>query len=136
MRQAFAGMLWGKQLYYYDVGRWLDGDPTQPPPPVVTPRGRNARWGNFDAFDIMSMPDPWEYPWFAAWDLAFHCVALAHVDPRSRSTSSSCSAANGSSTRTAPCPPTSGPSTTSTRRCRRGRPYRCSSSTAGATSSS
>ena len=81
MRQAFAGMLWSKQLYAYDVERWLDGDPTQPPPPASRRTGRNARWSNFDAFDIMSMPDKWEYPWFAAWDMAFHCVALAHVDP-------------------------------------------------------
>ncbi|HEX4245441.1 MAG TPA: hypothetical protein VHY77_07745, partial [Acidimicrobiales bacterium] len=81
MRQALAGMLWSKQLYYYDVGRWLDGDPAQPSPPESRLNGRNARWRNFDAFDIMSMPDKWEYPWFAAWDLAFHCVALAHVDP-------------------------------------------------------
>ena len=81
MRQAFAGMLWSKQLYYYDVARWLDGDPTQPTPPPQRLTGRNSRWRNFDAFDIMSMPDKWEYPWFAAWDLAFHCVALAHVDP-------------------------------------------------------
>ena len=81
MRQAFAGMLWSKQLYYYDVARWLDGDPTQPRPPESRLVGRNARWRGFDAFDIMSMPDKWEYPWFAAWDLAFHCVALAHVDP-------------------------------------------------------
>jgi hypothetical protein len=81
MRQAFAGMLWSKQLYYYDVTRWLDGDATQPPPPPSRRYGRNSRWQNFDAFDIMSMPDKWEYPWFAAWDLAFHCIALAHVDP-------------------------------------------------------
>lgn len=81
MRQAFAGLLWSKQLYYYDVARWLDGDPTQPRPPDSRLGGRNARWRGFDAFDIMSMPDKWEYPWFAAWDLAFHCVALAHVDP-------------------------------------------------------
>jgi hypothetical protein len=81
MRQAFAGMLWCKQLYYYDVGRWLDGDPAQPPPPATRLHGRNSRWRGFDAFDIMSMPDKWEYPWFAAWDLSFHCVALAHVDP-------------------------------------------------------
>ena len=81
MRQAFAGMLWSKQLYYYDVARWLDGDPAQPPPPPDRLTGRNSHWRNFDAFDIMSMPDKWEYPWFAAWDLAFHCVALAHVDP-------------------------------------------------------
>ena len=81
MRQAFAGMLWCKQLYYYDVGRWLDGDPAQPAPPASRRSGRNSRWRSFDAFDIMSMPDKWEYPWFAAWDLSFHCVALAHVDP-------------------------------------------------------
>jgi hypothetical protein len=81
MRQAFAGMLWGKQLYYYDVKRWLAGDPTQPPPPESRHAGRNSHWVTFEAFDIMSMPDPWEYPWFAAWDSAFHCVALAHVDP-------------------------------------------------------
>jgi hypothetical protein len=81
MRQAFAGMLWSKQLYNYDVARWLDGDPTQPVPPASRHNGRNSRWRSFDAFDIMSMPDKWEYPWFAAWDLAFHCVSLAHVDP-------------------------------------------------------
>ena len=81
MRQAFAGMLWSKQLFYYDVARWLDGDPGQPTPPPERLTGRNSHWRNFDAFDIMSMPDKWEYPWFAAWDLGFHCVALAHVDP-------------------------------------------------------
>ena len=81
MRQAFAGLLWCKQFYYFDVTRWLDGDPAQPPPPPGRELGRDARWGNFDAFDIMSMPDKWEYPWFAAWDLGFHCVALAHLDP-------------------------------------------------------
>jgi hypothetical protein len=81
MRQAFAGLLWSKQLYYYDVARWLDGDPAQPVPPAQRLTGRNSRWRNFNAFDIMSMPDKWEYPWFAAWDLAFHTVALAHVDP-------------------------------------------------------
>ena len=81
MRQAFGGLLWGKQLFNYDVTRWLDGDPTQPTPPHQRQNGRNSRWRNFNAFDIMSMPDKWEYPWYAAWDLAFHCVALAHVDP-------------------------------------------------------
>jgi hypothetical protein len=81
MRQAFGGLLWSKQLFYYDVARWLDGDPAQPTPPSQRLTGRNSRWRNFDAFDIMSMPDKWEYPWYAAWDLAFHCVALAHVDP-------------------------------------------------------
>jgi hypothetical protein len=81
LRQSLAGMLWSKQLYYYDVARWLDGDPTEPTPPASRLGGRNAHWRTFDAFDIMSMPDKWEYPWFAAWDLAFHCVALARVDP-------------------------------------------------------
>ena len=81
MRQAFSGMLWSKQLYNYDVARWLEGDPTQPTPPPQRQSGRNSKWRNFDSFDLMSMPDKWEYPWFAAWDLAFHCVTLAHVDP-------------------------------------------------------
>jgi hypothetical protein len=81
MRQAFAGMLWNKQFYYYDVAKWLDGDSAQPPPPTQRRHGRNGRWRAFGAFDVMSMPDTWEYPWFAAWDLAFHCVALVHVDP-------------------------------------------------------
>ena len=81
MRQAFAGMLWTKQFYCYDLRRWLDGDPRQPEPPAARLGGRNAGWRHFDSFDIMSMPDKWEYPWFAAWDLGFHCVALAHVDP-------------------------------------------------------
>jgi hypothetical protein len=74
-------MLWSKQLFYYDVARWLDGDPTQPEPPEVRKNGRNSKWRNFDGFDIISMPDKWEYPWFAAWDLAFHTVTLAHLDP-------------------------------------------------------
>jgi hypothetical protein len=81
LRQACAGMLWSKQLFYYDVARWLDGDPGQPLPPPGRKSGRNSRWRNFDGFDIISMPDKWEYPWFAAWDLAFHCVSLAHLDP-------------------------------------------------------
>jgi hypothetical protein len=80
MRQAFAGMLWSKQFYSYDVDRWLVGDPTEPPPPEARRSGRNANWHHFQAMDVLSMPDTWEYPWFASWDLAFHCVALAHVD--------------------------------------------------------
>jgi hypothetical protein len=80
MRQAFAGMLWGKQYYGYNVARWLDGDPVMTPPPERL-TGRNAGWRHFDAADILSMPDPWEYPWFAAWDLAFHAITLAHIDP-------------------------------------------------------
>ncbi|UWZ49815.1 glucosidase [Dactylosporangium matsuzakiense] len=81
MRQAFAGMIWGKQFYRYDVAAWLRGDPAQPPPPPGRRYGRNAGWRHLDASDVMSMPDPWEYPWFAAWDSAFHAVALAHLDP-------------------------------------------------------
>jgi Mannosylglycerate hydrolase MGH1-like glycoside hydrolase domain len=81
MRQAFAGMIWCKQYYGYDVSRWLDGDPDGPPPPPERRSGRNAGWRHFDAADILSMPDSWEYPWFAAWDLAFHAVTFAHIDP-------------------------------------------------------
>ena len=81
LRQASAGMLWSKQLFYYDVARWLDGDPGQPTPPAARKNARNSKWRNFDGFDIISMPDKWEYPWFAAWDLAFHTVSLAHLDP-------------------------------------------------------
>ena len=81
MRQAFAGMLWSKQYYGYNVARWLDGDPGLPPPPAERLTARNATWRHFDAADIISMPDPWEYPWFAAWDLAFHAVTFAHIDP-------------------------------------------------------
>ncbi len=81
LRQAGAGLVWSKQMYTYDVGRWLDGDATQPPPPEGRHRGRNADWRHVDAFDVLAMPDPWEYPWFAAWDLAFHSVPWAHLDP-------------------------------------------------------
>jgi Glycosyl hydrolase family 63 C-terminal domain len=81
MRAAFAGMVWGKQFYRYDVPRWLDGDPSEPAPPAGHATVRNARWRHLDAYDILSMPDPWEYPWFAAWDLGFHAVTLAHIDP-------------------------------------------------------
>jgi len=81
LRQALAGMLWSKQFYHYDVQRWLDGDPNGPPPPDVRRYGRNHAWTHLNNMDVISMPDKWEYPWYAAWDLAFHCVALAHVDP-------------------------------------------------------
>ncbi|MBI2457212.1 MAG: glucosidase [candidate division NC10 bacterium] len=81
MRQALAGMLWSKQWYHYDVRRWLAGDPTQPPPPLERKRGRNHEWAHLYNDDVISMPDKWEYPWYAAWDLAFHAVALALVDP-------------------------------------------------------
>ena len=81
-RQAVAGLLWTKQFYHLDVPLWLDGDPTPPPPPPPERKaGRNRDWRHLNCADVMSMPDTWEYPWFAAWDLAFHCVALAPVDP-------------------------------------------------------
>ena len=81
LRQALAGMMWGKQFFHYDVDRWLAGDPAGPAPPAARRRGRNAAWRHLDNADVISMPDPWEYPWYAAWDLAFHCVPIAHVDP-------------------------------------------------------
>jgi hypothetical protein len=80
-RQALAGMLWSKQYYGYDVRRWLSGDPGQPPPPPGRAEGRNRSWEHLHCADVISMPDKWEYPWFAAWDLAFHCIALSVVDP-------------------------------------------------------
>ncbi len=80
-RQAFAGMIWSKQFFYYDVPEWLSGDPAQPPPPARRKQGRNRDWVNLNNADIISMPDTWEYPWYAAWDLAFHCLPLAHLDP-------------------------------------------------------
>jgi len=80
-RQAFAGLLWGKQSYHYNVSRWLHGDPTQPPPDPRRLQGRNHEWIYLYNSDVISMPDKWEYPWYAAWDLAFHCVAMALIDP-------------------------------------------------------
>jgi len=79
-RQAFAGMLWSKQYYNIDIPRWLNGDPGQTPPPAGRKSGRNSNWETLNNEDIISMPDKWEYPWYAAWDLAFHCVPLAMVD--------------------------------------------------------
>jgi len=80
MRQALAGMLWSKQFYHYVVQDWLQGDPAFPPPPPERLKGRNHEWGHLYNADVISMPDKWEYPWYAAWDLTFHCVALALVD--------------------------------------------------------
>jgi len=79
-RQAYAGMIWSKQFFHYDVLLWLKGDPTQPPPPPERKRGRNADWKHLNNADVISLPDKWEYPWFAAWDLGFHCVAFADID--------------------------------------------------------
>jgi len=81
MRQGFGGMLWSKQFYHYDVRIWLEGDPAGPPPPPERWKGRNKDWTQLYNEDVISMPDKWEYPWYAAWDLAFHCVPLALVDP-------------------------------------------------------
>jgi hypothetical protein len=80
-RQALAGLLWSKQFYHYDVYRWLMGDPTEPTPPAVRWHGRNRNWKELHNADVILMPDTWEYPWYASWDLAFHCVALARIDP-------------------------------------------------------
>jgi hypothetical protein len=80
-RQAFAGLLWNKQFYQYDVKTWLEGDPAMPPPPPERRHGRNHNWSHLYNSDVISMPDKWEYPWYAAWDLAFHCITLALIDP-------------------------------------------------------
>jgi hypothetical protein len=80
-RSAFAGMLWNKQFYFYVVRDWLLGDPLQPPPPPERRKGRNAGWFHLYNDDVLSMPDTWEFPWYAGWDLAFHAVTLAHIDP-------------------------------------------------------
>lgn len=79
-RQALAGLLWCKQFYHYDVERWLEGDPTEPIPPEQRLHGRNRDWIHLNNHDVISMPDSWEYPWYASWDLAFHCVTMAMID--------------------------------------------------------
>ncbi|MCS6800022.1 MAG: glucosidase [Myxococcota bacterium] len=79
--QAYAGLLWTKQFYYYVVEPWLEGDPGHPPPPETRRRGRNADWKHLYNRDVLSMPDKWEYPWYAAWDLAFHVIPMARIDP-------------------------------------------------------
>jgi hypothetical protein len=81
MRQACAGLLWTKQFYHYSVEQWLDGDPAQPTPPPSRRNVRNQDWTHLYNRDVISMPDSWEYPWYAAWDLAFHMIPLAHLDP-------------------------------------------------------
>ena len=80
-RQAFAGLIWSKQWYYYDVPEWLAGDPAQPAPPAERKTGRNRDWEHLNNADVISMPDKWEYPWYAAWDLAFHMIPMALIDP-------------------------------------------------------
>ncbi len=79
-RQAYAGLLWSKQLYYFDVGQWMEGDPAGPPPPTARRYGRNRDWRHLHNFDLISVPDKWEYPWYAVWDLAFHCIPFTRID--------------------------------------------------------
>jgi hypothetical protein len=81
-RQAFAGLLWSKQFYHYVINYWLNGDPAQPPPPESRRQERNHDWKHLFNADVISMPDKWEFPWYASWDLGFHCITLAHVDPQ------------------------------------------------------
>jgi hypothetical protein len=81
VRQGYAGLLWSRQFYHLIMKDWLEGDPAQPPPPAERRNGRNADWGHLFNRDVISMPDKWEYPWYAAWDLGFHLIPLAHVDP-------------------------------------------------------
>lgn len=81
-RQAFAGLLWNKQRYAYDIHDWSDGDSAMPSPPKNRKDGRNHEWQHFSASEVLSMPDKWEYPWFAAWDMAFHTISLALIDPQ------------------------------------------------------
>ena len=80
-RQAYAGLLWSKQFYHYIIRDWLDGDPQMPKPPPEREEGRNADWRHVYNRDVLSMPDKWEYPWFAAWDMAFHTIPLSRIDP-------------------------------------------------------
>jgi hypothetical protein len=80
-RSAFAGMLWSKQFYYFDIPNWLKGDPTQPTPPPERLEGRNSAWQHLNNYDVISMPDTWEFPWYASWDLGFHCITFALIDP-------------------------------------------------------
>src|SRR5581483_9937626 len=80
-RQAYAGLLWTKQFYHYIVKDWLAGDPEQPAPSATRTEGRNRDWTHLHCRDVISMPDKWEYPWYAAWDLAFHMLPLARIDP-------------------------------------------------------
>src|SRR6185436_158877 len=81
VRQAYAGLLWSKQFYHYDVGAWLEGDPSQPAPPPERARVRNGGWRHLYNRDVLSMPDKWEYPWYGAWDLGFHMLPFARIDP-------------------------------------------------------
>lgn len=94
-RQAYAGLLWSKQFYYYVIEEWLKGDSTQPPPPASRLKGRNFEWLHLFNMDIISMPDKWEYPWYASWDLAFHMIPMADIDVSSPKISFCCSSGSG-----------------------------------------
>ena len=130
-RQAFAGMLWSKQFFHYNVEQWLEGDPAQPPPP---PQRKERPQSPVDATSTtptcISMPDKWEYPWYAAWDLGFHCIPLALVDPEFAKHQLVLLGREWYQHPTARSPPTSGPSATSTRRSTPGRPGASTRSTA------
>lgn len=111
-RQAFAGLMWGKQSYIFDVDKWLHGDNPEFPPPRSRHHIRNNHWRHLNSLRILSMPDTWEYPWFAAWDLAFHTVPIALIDPASPRNSSGSCCSNNFSTRTDRYPRTNGNSAT------------------------
>ena len=128
--------MWNKQLYRYPIAEWLDGDPDFPPSAQRRELGaRNVNRTHLDLADVISMPDEWEYPWFASWDLAFHAVAFAHIDPDFAKRQLELMCAEWPSTRTANCPRTNGTSRTSTRRCTPGA-GRFAASTAAATTRS
>jgi len=119
-----------KQFYHLDVKRWLDGDPGQPTPPPQRLHGRNAQWTHLYNADVVSMPDKWEYPWYAAWDLAFHTIALAPIDPDFAKSQLILFLREWYLHPNGRSPPTSGRSATSTRRCTRGPCGACTRSTA------
>ena len=104
-RQAYAGLLMSKQFYHFIIKDWLDGDPTEPPPPAERKLGRNHEWPNLYNRDIISMPDKWEYPWYAAWDLAFHMLPMARVDSEFAKSQLLLFFANGTCIPTARCQP-------------------------------
>ena len=138
-RRAFAGLLWGKQLYRWSVEDWLDGDPATPPPPPerAGPGGRDTSWRHLALADVLCMPDEWEYPWFAAWDLAFHCVTLARGRPgRGEGAAAAAVPGMGDAPRRSTAGLRVGPSVTSTRRCTPGPRGTSTSSTAGVTRTS
>ena len=124
-------MIWSKQYYHYNVLDWLRGDPAQPPPPSERKHGRNEDWKHLNNAEIISMPDKWEYPWYASWDLAFHTIALALVDAEFAKRQLVLLPASGTCIRMASYPPTNGRSAMSTRPFTAGRRVACSKLIAG-----